>query len=153
MRFSPIPIIEKELIPKVLVSLLFLFAGVFPNSHPLFAQTSGRILVIDSLQDEFILDSYMEILEDPTHRITIQQIIKGNADAGFAGYEPSVELNPNYAYWGRLICQNNLKDPASFKDWNLFVGSCDFFELYVLKDDQIVYADTSRAALSGVKEE
>jgi hypothetical protein len=88
-------------------------------------------VILTDEQDQYPLGLHMEILEDPSSELTIEDVVSPEFDSRFA---PSQVEVPNYgftnsAYWVRL----NLRNGARLNDhWLLEVGfaNMQFVDLY-----------------------
>ena len=106
----------------VLILLLFVTlarcaASTRGNSHT----SSAEPVILTDSQDEYPLGLHLEILEDPTGRLTIEQASSAEYAASF---KPSQVDMPNFgltnsAYWVRFRLRN---EAAQITEWRLVLA-------------------------------
>ncbi len=99
------------------------------------------VFSLSSLQEEFNdLNHYLQIIEDTTNDLTIEDITSEDFKSRFVPYHQAVQnedgkpqpLNPESAYWGKISIKNSLQID---KEWILFLGVANFAEAYFPKKD------------------
>ncbi len=100
------------------------------------ALTAKKIFSLSSLKEEFNeLNDYLEVIEDSTNSLTIEQIASQEFTSRFVPYRQLVQsdnkqlksLNPESAYWGKISIKNSVQID---KEWILFLGVANFAEAY-----------------------
>lgn len=114
---------------KLLIFVLLFVASVVYAQPPL--------VISDSLDQQFFIFSAIEYMEDPTGKLTVQDISSGRYDDQFVPsklYNPTNNANRNSAFWHRIRLQKNAN---SKKYWMIefFDQTIDSIEFYTPTDD------------------
>jgi signal transduction histidine kinase len=117
----------------LLLALILLTTGAMAVQ----AQGGGAPLVLTNQTNRYPLGTHVEILEDPTGQLTIDQVTSPELAAAWA---PSTESIPNFgftssAYWVRL----GLRNESPERDWRLLVDQ-----------NRLVYVDLYAPSSDGV---
>lgn len=99
-----------------LIALVLLSSLILAGSTSFYAQVGEAAgsdpVILTDRQDEYPLGLHLEILEDPTGELTVEDVSSPEFDSRFA---PSLVDNPNFgftesAYWVRLPLQNDSQE-------------------------------------------
>ncbi len=105
---------------------------------PAYSSSGMGTVVIDSMVNEIAgLENYLQILEDSTHKLTINQVIHSDYQSKF---KPAVifseELSPKNTYWGKIVLKSELDRDS---DWVLVLEDywpISYVEAYITYDNQ-----------------
>lgn len=112
---------------RLLLSAIYLILLCTPN---VFA---GQYIITE-IQDEYN-DLYraLEILEDPDHIITFEDIKEGRFnDKFFYHSDPTQKLKPFSTYWGKITLNNQAHKDA---EWILYPGYKEYIDVYIEQED------------------
>jgi signal transduction histidine kinase/CheY-like chemotaxis protein len=109
---------------SILTGLFLLVTLIRPDS----LQAQAPVIVLTDEQSEYPLGLYLEILEDPTGQLTIEDIVSSEYSDQF---KPSQKSVPNLgftdsAYWVRFQVRNEARD---ITQWQLEIGTSDVIYL------------------------
>ena len=85
-----------------------------------------------------ILTNHISYLPDPHNTLKIQKILDAEGTLKFEPYKSDQILTPQSTYWLKVVIDNQLPDTRILRDWKLFVGDVDLFEVYKVSDSQLV---------------
>lgn len=73
------------------------------------------------------LNDYLEIMEDSSNSMTIEQVTSKKNIERFVSYHEIKSLNAESAYWGKISIKNDFQID---KEWILFLGVANFAQAY-----------------------
>ncbi len=86
----------------------------------------------DDLQDEYIIDENLFILEDSDCLLDFEKSISNVSNLNFKVYDKSNELALKSCHWIHFKIKSSEGFYHFFKDWKLSIGEADFASVYVV---------------------
>ena len=120
------------------IKFLIVFTLFLNFEGQLSIEAQSNPFILSQLQDEYNLNNNVLVLDDPEGTIGINDLLI-RADNNFQVLPEDIKLDPTHTYWLYFEIDNQIPDYRIFKDWKLFVGDVDQFEVYqVSESNQII---------------
>lgn len=115
---------------------------------PLAALGQQPVLVLDSLQQSWSLNSHLYVLETEGEDLSLDQVRLPEWQNRFVSYPEFQQkyltsrfggrllLHPKKVYWGRVLLQNRLSEPDILKDCVLFTGTSNYTSVYLVSSSR-----------------
>ncbi len=120
-----------------LIFVLFFFGcqsdrQSLPRTNPV-----SPICVLENTQTEYQLRPFVKILEEPSTKYSIQDIIQPTVQTQFQDYpDHTLDLRNYQYYWGKVQIKNDLLNANEFTEWVLsFSFSWTDMEIFMKGDD------------------
>ena len=102
------------------------------NCSVVRSQDTININYFDKLQDEYIIDENLYILEDSECTLDFEQSISNTSSLNFKKYDHSKDLALKSCHWIHFKIKSSLGFYHFYKDWKLLIGEADFASVYVV---------------------
>ena len=96
------------------------------------SQEMIKVNYFDQLQDEYIIDQNLYILEDAECILDLEKSISSSSNLNFTNYGKSKDLNLQSCHWIHFKIKSSAGFNHFFKDWKLSIGDPDFASIYVV---------------------
>ena len=116
--------------PNILGVILLINILVLCND--LIGQKEININYFDELQDEYIIDENLYILEDPECAFDLEKSILNSSIRNFNIYDKSKKIAIKSCHWVHFKIKSSEELNHFFKDWKLSIGEADFASVYVV---------------------
>ena len=98
----------------------------------IIGQKEINVNYFDDLQDEYIIDENLYILEDSDCLLDFDESISNSSNLNFKVYDKSNELALKSCHWIHFKIKSSEGFYHFFKDWKLSIGEADFASVYVV---------------------
>ena len=95
----------------------------------LYANNGNDTLILSPGIQEYSINPFLHILEDPGSDISFDEIISSSS---FVKFDTSLILNTEYSYWVRFSIDPQDYSREALLDWYLFIGNPEYSEIYIL---------------------
>lgn len=111
---------------------LISFVSIVILCNDVNGQSAFEINYIDKLQDEYIIDKDLYILEDSKCQLDFEKVISNTLVAEFIAFNQSSELESRSCYWLHFRIKSAPDFKHYFKDWKLVIGEADYASVYIV---------------------
>lgn len=96
------------------------------------SQETIKVNYFENLQDEYVINENLYILEDSTCTLDFEKFISNATKLNFKVFDKSKNLSRKSCHWLHFKIKSSEGFTHFFKDWKLSIGEADFATVYIL---------------------
>jgi signal transduction histidine kinase/DNA-binding response OmpR family regulator len=111
---------------------VILLIGILTQCSNIIGQKAINVNYFNELQDEYIIDENLYILEDSGCLLDFDNSILDSSTLNFKAYDESKELTSKSCHWIHFKIKSSESFNHYFKDWKLSIGDAEFASIYIV---------------------